>query len=173
MIIYDHKIIQVLEQGVFFSKILPCDHLAARFRGFDDVRKEIESETIRLCGNNRAGLKGWKHHAKFQEISRIKMDQTSWTYIILTNININMIIIHSYAEFTDWVAGFARFWLCGCVFLPTWGLFHSLPGVSDDPILLRIFSPKVMDLTLVDLPGLTKVLTLLARLAPKSPESSR
>jgi hypothetical protein len=30
-----------------------------------------------------------------------------------------------------------------------------------------------MDLTLVDLPGLTKVLTLLARLAPKSPESSR
>lgn len=55
-----------------------------RFRGFDDVRKEIESETIRLCGNNR---------------------------------------------------------------------------VSDDPILLRIFSPKVMDLTLVDLPGLTKVPT--------------
>ncbi|CAE8597978.1 unnamed protein product, partial [Polarella glacialis] len=32
-------------------------------------------------------------------------------------------------------------------------------GVSDQPILLRIFSPSVMDLTLVDLPGLTKVPT--------------
>eukprot|EP00931_Biecheleriopsis_adriatica_P055628 TRINITY_DN32934_c0_g1_i1.p1 TRINITY_DN32934_c0_g1~~TRINITY_DN32934_c0_g1_i1.p1 ORF type:complete len:358 (-),score=64.57 TRINITY_DN32934_c0_g1_i1:132-1205(-) len=32
-------------------------------------------------------------------------------------------------------------------------------GVSDEPILLRIFSPTVMDLTLVDLPGLTKVPT--------------
>ncbi|CAJ1456356.1 unnamed protein product [Effrenium voratum] len=31
--------------------------------------------------------------------------------------------------------------------------------VSDQPILLRIFSPTVMDLTLVDLPGLTKVPT--------------
>ena len=29
-------------------------------------------------------------------------------------------------------------------------------GVSAEPILLRIFSPTVMDLTLVDLPGLTK-----------------
>lgn len=32
-------------------------------------------------------------------------------------------------------------------------------GISDEPILLRIFSPSVMDLTLVDLPGLTKVPT--------------
>ncbi|CAE7939921.1 dymA [Symbiodinium sp. KB8] len=32
-------------------------------------------------------------------------------------------------------------------------------SVSDEPILLRIFSPAVMDLTLVDLPGLTKVPT--------------
>ena len=32
----------------------------------------------------------------------------------------------------------------------------SSPGVSAEPILLRIFSPTVMDLTLVDLPGLTK-----------------
>eukprot|EP00927_Polykrikos_kofoidii_P070836 TRINITY_DN67214_c0_g1_i1.p1 TRINITY_DN67214_c0_g1~~TRINITY_DN67214_c0_g1_i1.p1 ORF type:complete len:744 (-),score=121.29 TRINITY_DN67214_c0_g1_i1:123-2354(-) len=32
-------------------------------------------------------------------------------------------------------------------------------GVSDEPILLRIYSPNVMDLTLVDLPGLTKVPT--------------
>mmetsp|Transcript_94581 Transcript_94581/g.149560 ORF Transcript_94581/g.149560 Transcript_94581/m.149560 type:complete len:726 (+) Transcript_94581:39-2216(+) len=32
-------------------------------------------------------------------------------------------------------------------------------GISDDPILLSIFSPSVMDLTLVDLPGLTKVPT--------------
>eukprot|EP00930_Biecheleria_cincta_P100897 TRINITY_DN92527_c0_g1_i1.p1 TRINITY_DN92527_c0_g1~~TRINITY_DN92527_c0_g1_i1.p1 ORF type:complete len:698 (+),score=124.09 TRINITY_DN92527_c0_g1_i1:59-2152(+) len=32
-------------------------------------------------------------------------------------------------------------------------------GISDEPILLRIYSPSVMDLTLVDLPGLTKVPT--------------
>lgn len=55
-----------------------------RFRGFEDVRKEIEAETIRVCGAQR---------------------------------------------------------------------------VSAEPILLRIFSPTVMDLTLVDLPGLTKVPT--------------
>lgn len=30
-------------------------------------------------------------------------------------------------------------------------------GISDQPINLRIFSPKVLTLTLVDLPGLTKV----------------
>jgi replication fork clamp-binding protein CrfC len=30
-------------------------------------------------------------------------------------------------------------------------------GVSNEPILLRIFSQNVLDLTLVDLPGLTKV----------------
>lgn len=32
-------------------------------------------------------------------------------------------------------------------------------GISEEPILLRIFSPDVMDLTLVDLPGLTRVPT--------------
>ncbi|OMJ95121.1 hypothetical protein SteCoe_1664 [Stentor coeruleus] len=30
-------------------------------------------------------------------------------------------------------------------------------GISSDPINLKIFSPKVLDITLVDLPGLTKV----------------
>lgn len=30
-------------------------------------------------------------------------------------------------------------------------------GVSDKKILLKIFSPNVLDITLVDLPGLTKV----------------
>ena len=30
-------------------------------------------------------------------------------------------------------------------------------GISDDPIRLRIFSNKVVSLTVVDLPGLTKV----------------
>lgn len=30
-------------------------------------------------------------------------------------------------------------------------------GISEDPINLRIFSPNVLDVTLVDLPGLTKV----------------
>jgi len=31
-------------------------------------------------------------------------------------------------------------------------------GVSRAPIRLRIYSPKVLNLTLVDLPGITKVL---------------
>ena len=32
-------------------------------------------------------------------------------------------------------------------------------GISDDPIMLRICSNKVVNLTVVDLPGLTKVST--------------
>lgn len=36
-------------------------------------------------------------------------------------------------------------------------LFHSLQGISPEPIYLKIFSPKVLNLTLVDLPGITKV----------------
>jgi len=32
-----------------------------------------------------------------------------------------------------------------------------LQGISDDPIHLKIFSPNVVNLTLVDLPGITKV----------------
>jgi dynamin 1-like protein len=33
----------------------------------------------------------------------------------------------------------------------------GLKNISTTPISLTIFSPKVLDLTLVDLPGLTKV----------------
>lgn len=32
-----------------------------------------------------------------------------------------------------------------------------LQGISDEPIHLKIFSPHVVNLTLVDLPGITKV----------------
>ena len=32
-----------------------------------------------------------------------------------------------------------------------------MQGISNKPIHLKIFSPEVLDLTLVDLPGLTKV----------------
>lgn len=35
-------------------------------------------------------------------------------------------------------------------------LLHS-QGISNDPIRLKIHSPHVLDLTLVDLPGMTKV----------------
>ncbi len=35
--------------------------------------------------------------------------------------------------------------------------YVKLKGVSHDPIVLKIFSPNVVTLTLVDLPGLTKV----------------
>lgn len=31
-------------------------------------------------------------------------------------------------------------------------------GISDEPIHLKIFSPHVVNLTLVDLPGITKVI---------------
>lgn len=34
---------------------------------------------------------------------------------------------------------------------------NSLQGISPEPIYLKIFSPKVLNLTLVDLPGITKV----------------
>lgn len=33
-------------------------------------------------------------------------------------------------------------------------------GISNDPIRLKIHSPHVLDLTLVDLPGMTKVCTV-------------
>lgn len=35
-----------------------------------------------------------------------------------------------------------------------WGIIQ---GICPDPISLKIFSPSVVNLTLVDLPGLTKV----------------
>ena len=36
-------------------------------------------------------------------------------------------------------------------------LFFMSKGISSEPIILRIYSPKVVNLTLVDLPGITKV----------------
>lgn len=36
-------------------------------------------------------------------------------------------------------------------------LSPRLQGISDEPIHLKIFSPHVVNLTLVDLPGITKV----------------
>lgn len=58
-------------------------HLDKRFSDFDEIRKEIEQETLRVAGQNK--------------------------------------------------------------------------GISKLPIHLRIYSPDVLDLTLVDLPGLTKI----------------
>lgn len=40
---------------------------------------------------------------------------------------------------------------------PKLNVILSLLGISPQPINLRIFSPNVLTLTLVDLPGLTKV----------------
>lgn len=42
---------------------------------------------------------------------------------------------------------------CGFIYL-------QFPGISPHPINLRIYSPKVLTLTLIDLPGLTKVCSL-------------
>lgn len=38
----------------------------------------------------------------------------------------------------------------------SFSVFH-IQGISPEPIYLKIFSPKVLNLTLVDLPGITKV----------------
>ena len=35
--------------------------------------------------------------------------------------------------------------------------WFTLKGISSEPIRLKIYSPKVLNLTLVDLPGVTKV----------------
>lgn len=35
--------------------------------------------------------------------------------------------------------------------------FPTVQGISPEPIYLKIFSPRVLNLTLVDLPGITKV----------------
>ncbi len=34
---------------------------------------------------------------------------------------------------------------------------ESNKGISSEPIILKVFSPNVVDLTLVDLPGVVKV----------------
>ena len=49
--------------------------LVGRFRGFEDVRREIESETIRVCGAQRAlppELQGLKRcgHCRFENDSK-------------------------------------------------------------------------------------------------------
>ena len=36
-------------------------------------------------------------------------------------------------------------------------IWFILQGISSEPIRLKIYSPKVLNLTLVDLPGVTKV----------------
>lgn len=41
--------------------------------------------------------------------------------------------------------------------LKRFNLFPTAQGISPEPIYLKIFSPKVLNLTLVDLPGITKV----------------
>lgn len=38
----------------------------------------------------------------------------------------------------------------------SFSVFH-IQGISPEAIYLKIFSPKVLNLTLVDLPGITKV----------------
>jgi len=49
--------------------------------------------------------------------------------------------------------------VCGEIEAETQRVCGENRGISHQPILLRIYSPCVMDLTLVDLPGLTKVPT--------------
>lgn len=66
-----------------FSEYAQFMHIDKRFTDFEEVRKEIETETFRVAGQNK--------------------------------------------------------------------------GISKLPISLKIYSPDVLDLTLVDLPGLTKV----------------
>ena len=46
-------------------------------------------------------------------------------------------------------------------------------GISKLPINLRIYSPNVLDLTLVDLPGLTKVRVLLSTPDSSTPSGLR
>jgi replication fork clamp-binding protein CrfC len=45
--------------------------------------------------------------------------------------------------------------------LPADRLSGTNKGISNTPINLRVYSPHVLNLTLVDLPGITKVLVLV------------
>ena len=45
-------------------------------------------------------------------------------------------------------------------------------GISSDPIVVKMFSPSIVNLTIVDLPGITKVL-LMKRLSMNIKDSSR
>ena len=49
------------------------------------------------------------------------------------------------------------------LFLLNESIFYTLQGISQDPIHLKIFSPRVLTLTLIDLPGITKVMKRFIR----------
>lgn len=92
----------------------PVSHLFWQiFTDFQEIRREIETETERSSGDNKVKGKPWckLSHA---------LNLAFYTALIFL-------------------------------------FFHTLQGISPEPIHLKIFSPKVLNLTLVDLPGITKV----------------
>ena len=59
------------------------------------------------------------------------------------------------------------FFEIGSSYLRLYWTCFTPQGVSDEPIHLKVFSPHVVNLTLVDLPGLTKVQTKNQSIIPK------
>uniref|UniRef100_A0A673AZ94 Interferon-induced GTP-binding protein Mx n=1 Tax=Sphaeramia orbicularis TaxID=375764 RepID=A0A673AZ94_9TELE len=68
---------------------------------------------------------------------------------IVTRRPLVLQLVHVTNDVTWWCLKYAVFLLDSCIFL--------FQGISPEPIYLKIFSPKVLNLTLVDLPGITKV----------------
>lgn len=61
------------------------------------------------------------------------------------------------SQLTGTLSAFCDALLNGSIRLLVNPVLVSLQGISEEPIHLKIFSPSVVNLTLVDLPGITKV----------------
>ncbi|XP_026680641.1 dynamin-1-like protein [Diaphorina citri] len=115
------------------------------FRDFDDIRREIEDETERLAGKNKGIcsepiiLKIYSTTAK--EDACGTMDLDAWGQFLHTKDKVFRDFDDIRREIED----------------ETERLAGKNKGICSEPIILKIYSTSVLNLTLVDLPGITKV----------------
>lgn len=97
------------DSGTEYAEFL---HVNRKFTDFEEIRKEIESETFRVAGQNKVR----RSEGRLEARPQLRKELTLPARIPM-----------------------------------------DTQGVSKLPINLKIYGPGVLDLTLVDLPGLTKV----------------
>ncbi len=106
-----------------------------RFENFEDIRDEITRETNRLC-------KQWGISDEVPNFTRFECSFKTFTRFECSFMTFTRFEC-SFMTFTRFECSFMTFTLFECSFFQV--------------IVLKIFSPNVIDLTLVDLPGVTKV----------------
>ena len=127
-------------------------YITQKIADFDEICQEIERETERVTGNNKVcgnlHLTSRQCHYAFLvfKFCTVLLSQLKFFFIVSSKI------ILSFPEFGNrkMVEGYIS------SEIKTLSQFF-LKGISSEPIRLKIYSPKVLNLTLVDLPGVTKV----------------